>query len=221
MEMAEKNSMLVNRWSEDNPARTTLEHGRKRRIRGSIWRTSKPITYFNVQKIPVQRNYNVFLRNLILNNETPARKFLQKNIFCTLYSILYTQSYTKVRKKEEKRTMYSRHTQHHRCEDSIRALLCLQPMQEDCCHFINALCNHTNAVSSSDTFHTILGTEQSNSYSDDNNFFWQGSIKKEGYPITHNRRCQWWPRLPAADSLPCRGGCKLGWLSFGMYWVSV
>ena len=43
--------MPVNRWSEDNPAKMSLENGRKMRIRGSIQRPRKPITSFKVQKI--------------------------------------------------------------------------------------------------------------------------------------------------------------------------
>ena len=85
--------------------------------------------------------------------KTPL-EILCRKIYSAHCIIQYTHStYTGVRKKEEKRIMYSRHTHHHRCEDSMRALLCLQPMQEHCCwahrkisRFINASCNHTNTV---------------------------------------------------------------------------
>ena len=65
-------------------------------------------------------------------------------------------------------------------------VLCIVNKQHDATahrkksHFINALCNHTNTVTLSDTSHTILKTEQSNLYSDDNNFFGKDRLKQKG-----------------------------------------
>ena len=112
-----------------------------------------------------------------LETVKPPLKNLCRKIYSAHCIIQYTHStYTGVRRKKKKkesctvgihsttavRTVCAHYCVYNRRRKTVAGRIGKKS------HLIIALCNHTNTVTLSDMFHTILGTEKSNL---DNNFF--------------------------------------------------